>query len=360
MEPIVSIVVCTRNRADYLRDCLQSIAAQDFAASFEVIVVDNASTDSTRDVIDDWCQKDSRVRGTYQGRVGLSAAKNAGVRLARGRYILFTDDDVIVQPSWIKTYDEFFSRHDGCSVVAGGQVVPVPSDIGPWPHWFDTRALVDVGLLDHQSERPLRDQEWLWGANMAVPAVLFTPFGLWNESLGRKGNERGTFEDVDFQERVRCGGGEVWFCPDAIVHHRVNSEEITPRRILTISFTRGLSRLRKDDTMRIPATEFILEPHKWFGCIMRLCCMVAAWTLLSVCFAATPSRRVFEKLRYAVWSSGRWLAALHAGNPDSRIVRLVQKLVFAVRRRLLRLTSDSRMERRPVKQAIARGGVTDR
>ena len=106
-------------------------------------------------------------------RIGLSVAKNTGVGLARGRLLLFTDDDVIVDPDWVRSYLDFFARHREDSIVAGGPIVPVAADLGPWPRWFDSCALPDVGLLDHAEERPLGRYEYIWGANMAVPAGIF-------------------------------------------------------------------------------------------------------------------------------------------------------------------------------------------
>jgi len=124
----VSVIVATRNRATLLPEALASLAAQRCASSFEIVVVDNGSDDTTVDVVREWERRDERMRSVFEPEIGLSRAKNAGIRAARGRLIMFTDDDVIVPEQWIATYVDFFSRSPATRVVAGGPVLPVASD----------------------------------------------------------------------------------------------------------------------------------------------------------------------------------------------------------------------------------------
>src|SRR5262245_20322592 len=98
----VSVIVCTRDRADYLDDCLKSLSQQQCDEPFEIVVIDNGSSDNTQQVIAARQTAISRLRAYREARVGLSIAKNTGARQARGRLLLFTDDDVIVQPGWIQ------------------------------------------------------------------------------------------------------------------------------------------------------------------------------------------------------------------------------------------------------------------
>src|SRR5262249_2850539 len=122
----------THNRAHYLPDALRSLARQDCDARFEVIVIDNASTDETPTVIQEWCRKDPKFRAAREPRLGLSWGKNAGIRLARAPLLLFTDDDMLVDPHWIQSYRDFFARHNEALVLGGGPCRPIPDDLGPW------------------------------------------------------------------------------------------------------------------------------------------------------------------------------------------------------------------------------------
>ena len=196
-EVEVSVVVSTHNRCHYLDVVLGSLAAQDSDVPFEVIVIDNASTDDTARCLESWCRKDRRFRTAYEGRPGLSYGKNAGVRLARGSLVLFTDDDTVVDAHWITAYRELFARRGTSPMIAGGAQIPVPHDLGAWPAWFAERAVVNLPLLDYGEERSLAPWEYVWGANMAIPRHVFETVGLWDEAVGRKGDERGTFEDTE-------------------------------------------------------------------------------------------------------------------------------------------------------------------
>src|SRR5213596_676102 len=102
----ISVIMSTRNRAHYLPDALRTLAAQDCEAPFEVVVIDNASTDNTPAVLTEWCRTDSRFRTVREPCPGLSRGKNAGIRVARAPLLLFTDDDMRVEPHWIRAYHD--------------------------------------------------------------------------------------------------------------------------------------------------------------------------------------------------------------------------------------------------------------
>src|SRR5262245_5344644 len=159
---VASVIVPTRNRAHYLTECLRCLNDQDCGDRFEIIVIDNDSGDRTPVVIEEWQQKNPNVRGFLESRIGLCAAKNAGARLARGRLLLFTDDDVLVERNWVRAYLDLFSKVGETNVMAGGPIVPVLMDLQPWPQWFDEQALGEVGQLDYSVERSLMDWEYVW------------------------------------------------------------------------------------------------------------------------------------------------------------------------------------------------------
>jgi glycosyltransferase involved in cell wall biosynthesis len=329
----------TYNRAAFLPDALTALAAQNCDARFEVIVIDNASTDETSTVIGEWCRKDRRFRTAREPRLGLSWGKNAGIRLARAPLLLFTDDDMLTDPRWIQSYWDFFSRRKDRMILAGGPYIPIPHDLGKWPTWFDEPALADVALLHHQQERVLNRMEWVWGGNMAVPAQLFDQFGLWDVTVGRKGDERGTFEDTEFQDRVRNAGGSVWFCPDAIVQHRVPRQMITPRRIVATAFSRGRNAVWMQnlpvwhDVNRIPKRN-ALEG------LLALAVNLLWWGLWIIAFRLVQKRSCFERARGAAFASGRSLDSLRAGRESIRLFETAGRITFPARSFLLKLIPD--------------------
>ncbi|MDH3661367.1 MAG: glycosyltransferase, partial [Alphaproteobacteria bacterium] len=130
-EPLVSVVVCTYNRADLLRVCLDSLTCQN-AGGFEIIVVDNNSTDQTRTVAASFAQRVPPVRYVFEPEQGLSAARNRGWREARGRYVAYVDDECRMPVDWIGNMTETIQAHQ--PEMLGG-----PYDAcfdGPPPDWY--------------------------------------------------------------------------------------------------------------------------------------------------------------------------------------------------------------------------------
>ncbi len=339
-EVKVSVIVCTRNRVSYLQQCFSSIAAQKCSMPFEVVVIDNGSTDETQTVIRQWCEKDPRFRSAREDRLGLSQAKNAGVQLARGRLLVFTDDDVIVETNWIETYCDFFSRKRDDLVVAGGLIVPIPHDLGDWPSWFVEPALADLALLDYQAERMLTKMEWVWGGNMAIPAYMFDQFGLWDVTVGRRGDERGTFEDTEFQDRVRNAGGTVWFCPGAILHHRVDRQTITPRRVLSTAYARGRNESLRKSLLTWGNID-AAPKQNLIKCLTNLAASFILWTLWTIAFRLVGSRNCFRRAHHTAWSCGRWLGNLDAGRGSTPSYQTIARVIFLMRGLVLRLASDT-------------------
>jgi glycosyltransferase involved in cell wall biosynthesis len=338
-DAAVSVIVSTHNRADYLRDVLSTLAAQVTEAAFEVIVIDNASTDRTSTVLERWCREDSRFRSAYEPRLGLSCGKNAGVRLARAPLLLFTDDDTLVDRRWIQSYVDLFKRRSAEPMLAGGPHIPIPHDLGPWPDWLDEPALADVALLDYHQERRLSATEWVWGANMAVPRALFDRFGMWDETVGRQGSKRGTFEDTEFQDRVRARGGAVWFCPAAVVRHRVCRETVTPRHVSSKAFTRG----RNDMWRRsLPVwREIPLVPKRNAAKAMTLLAgSLLSWSLWTIAFRLFPRKSFFERARRAAFTSGNALESLRAGRSSARLYFAMSRVAFGARGIVLRLSPN--------------------
>jgi glycosyltransferase involved in cell wall biosynthesis len=220
----VSVIVCTRNRADALARCLASIAEDESAAHAEVVVVDNASTDHTPAVIAAAMENARRpLRVVTASERGLSRARNAGVENARGSLLLFTDDDVVVGPGWIDAMAAAFSPG---VVAAGGRIVP--HVVGKWPAWlegYDSPAsLVDYGLTPFEMSAgrlPI-------GANMAIDRValrarLPQPF---EPRLGHSGGAALGWDETHLLNDL-VNAGRIVYVPGACVEHWVEAERWT-------------------------------------------------------------------------------------------------------------------------------------
>jgi GT2 family glycosyltransferase len=334
VAPQISVIVSTRDRARWLPECLRSLADQDCDVPFEVIVVDNGSSDETRRVIADIVDRDPRFRAEYEPRVGLSAGKNRGIRTSRAPILLFTDDDVLVDRSWISAHLETFAR--GGIECVGGRVVPVPSDLGPWPSWLETGALPELGLLDHGHERILGEDEYVWGANLGVRRRAFDRHGLWDETVGRRGDARGTYEDVEFQDRLRDHGVSIWFSERATVHHRVPAAGITPQRVLETAFTIGRNRRARHRAERWgPDPASWPNPGPGIG-IIDLAGAWLRWCTHVILFTITPSAAAFSRARGAASRLGWVLEGLRGTRPE--VFETLERATARMSRVVLRAT----------------------
>lgn len=346
LEPAVSVIVSTRDRAHYLPEVLRTLAAQDCETPFEVIVIDNGSTDGTSALLREWCERDSRFRTECEPRPGLSRGKNAGIRIARAPLLLFTDDDMRVNPRWVASYHALFAGNENTALLlAGGPIIPIPHDLATWPDWLADAALADAGMLDHREQRALQKFEYVWGGNMAVPRRLFDRFGSWDETAGLQGDGRVTredsefFEDTELQDRVRNAGGSTWFCPRAVVYHRVDRASVTPRRILTTAFARGRNDFWRDGLRNLDRVELVPKRNA-LEAMIALAESLLRWGFWLLLFRFWGRRTLFARARQAAFESGRSLDSLRAGRKSRRLFLGAAAIAFPARSLLLRFSPD--------------------
>ena len=224
-----SVIVCTFNRAESLRDTLRALRAQQTAASrrWEVIIVDNNSRDHTREVVgEEQCEWPS-LRYEFEAAQGLSHARNHGIAVAHGEVLLFTDDDVIPEPDWLETtllgLEKY--RADAC----GGFIAPVWET--PPPAWLTERFYGFLAIRsDRSDDYPITQAgQAPFGANMAMKRTVFDRVGLFDTNRGRKGNVLASGEDGELFERILAAGLATVFLGRSRVHHKVESFRLTKR-----------------------------------------------------------------------------------------------------------------------------------
>ena len=239
----ISVVLATYNRAASLRATLESLATLSSPdnLSWELLVVDNNSNDSTLQVVEQFADNSSfPVRYIFERRQGKSSALNAGVAQARGRIIAFTDDDVSLHPDWLSEIKSTFERFD-CAAVAG-RIIPVWDQ--PKPDWLDMRgqfAVVNFELGDEFKEI----QQPPIGANSAFRRDVFQRHGLFRLDLGPTESKHTiTCEDTEFGDRLIKAGEKVVYCPRAIVYHPVDPRRATKTYFLSWYYYNGISVIR--------------------------------------------------------------------------------------------------------------------
>lgn len=230
---LLSIIIATRNRCRDLEKIFESIVAQEISGGFdfEIIIVDNNSTDGTKGVVEKMQGRTSRkVRYFFEPKKGKSYAINAGVGQAEGDILVFTDDDTVADRQWLLNIFECFRAY-GCDGV-GGRILPVyPPQT---PAWIKENSKLLRGPIvnyDYGEEvlpyaKPI--VEFL-GANMAFRKEVFREFGLFNVNLGPGLAKLG--EDTEFVKRLIRGRKSLYYCGKALVWHPVDDKRMSLRYI---------------------------------------------------------------------------------------------------------------------------------
>jgi glucosyl-dolichyl phosphate glucuronosyltransferase len=236
----VTVAVITFNRSRYLRETLAGLVRQDYPADcYELLVIDNNSTDKTKDVVLSFMASTPAPRRVLETLPGLDHGRNRAVDEARGDVIVLVDDDILVEPDWLAQLVAPFSSLDSHSIgVVGGEVIPVfPDGIPAWlvgahrPLGFRT----DAGSLP-PDQAPM-------GANFAFPKWVFARFGKFDTDLDRRGASLFGGGDSDMVRRVRSAGLKAWFVPGAKVLHQIPANRLTLGYALRHGFDSARSRV---------------------------------------------------------------------------------------------------------------------
>src|SRR6185503_338373 len=148
----ISAVITTYNRSEMLAKALEALLSQHAGGvRYEVIVVDNNSTDDTRATIEALISKGhTNLRYVFEPQQGISYGRNAGIAAARGNIIAFTDDDVVVTDNWIATIKRAFDENPEVEYI-GGKILPDWSE--PPPKWLTIDHWWPLALLDRGDKR---------------------------------------------------------------------------------------------------------------------------------------------------------------------------------------------------------------
>jgi glycosyltransferase involved in cell wall biosynthesis len=236
----VTVAIPTYNRADFLRQTLAGIAAQQFPRDhFEVLVIDNNSRDHTRSTVEAFASIRPAPRYILETRQGLDHARNRAIAEARGDLILFGDDDILVQPDWLAQMSApLLADHAGKIGAVGGEVIPIfPDGLPDWVReWHAPLAFrTDTG--------PLESRHSPMGANVAFPKWVFDRLGPFHTDLDRAAGNYFSGGDSEMIRRVRNAGLEVWFSPGAAVKHQMPASRTTFRYARRHAFDSARSRV---------------------------------------------------------------------------------------------------------------------
>lgn len=258
-KPVISVVVCTYNRADLLPGCLQSLAEQTLDKSlYEIIVINNNSTDATQEMAEGFTARYPNFRVVVETKQGLSHARNRGYMEARGEYAAYIDDDARADKGWIEGIIDFTKRHP--EVVAFG---------GPYTSF----SLVDVPKWYKESygswslgerERPIDKTEWINGTNMVFKKPLLIELGGFHTGVGMSGNTISYGEETNLLIKVKDRNLPVYYVPGIVVEHLVADYKMSLGWMIKSFYMSGFSALETFNLKRRPGRRILVTAYLFF------------------------------------------------------------------------------------------------
>ena len=248
-DPQISAIVCTHNRDKYLGAAIDSLLRQEFAAEFEVVVVDNASIDRTRDVVEQRMQAiqasplpHPSLKYVYETVTGLSVARNTGARESSGQILAYLDDDAVASPRWLQILDAAYQSNEKLAIAGGKVTLLWPAGMTP-PRWLSSELAGNLGAYDLGETLVYIDRPGLTprGLNYSIRRSFLDQVGGFNISLGRIGKKLLSNEELHMTELALQLGWQVAYLPTATVAHNVASERVKLGWFLSRGWWQGIS-----------------------------------------------------------------------------------------------------------------------
>lgn len=242
MEKEISAIICTLNRAHYLQKAISSLVNQDLPwEAYEILIVDNGSTDDTREVVDRFSGS-GNIRYIHEPVMGLSHARNRGWREASAPYVAYLDDDAVAEPVWLGKIRQVFETMNPQPGCVGGKVMPIWE--APRPFWLGDDLLCSLTALDWSDSPHVIDNlnsEWLAGANIAFPKELLDRLGGFTPHLDRSGTRLLSSGDVFLEKQIQQAGYTCFYYPDVAVSHLIPASRLTRSWFMRRYYFQGVS-----------------------------------------------------------------------------------------------------------------------
>lgn len=251
MEEMISIIICTHNRATLLQDTLRSLLKMNVPVNgrIELLIVDNASTDNTRSVIDSVFKEGQKfdVRTLFEPALGKTHALNNALSNASGDILVFIDDDHIVTEDFIIAINQAVREFPDFTLFCGRLL---PNWDGSEPQWLHDNEVYPIRPYpfpyydqgDKIIEIKLDDSLFLpQGGNLVIRKTVIQKIGLFSEELGPKGHNLGGGEDMEFIRRALHYGERLLFVPRVLQYHQVHGARLTLPYLVKKAYQRSKS-----------------------------------------------------------------------------------------------------------------------
>jgi len=223
----ISAVICTHNRASFLRSALRSLTAQTLDPSaYEILVVDNASTDDTRSVVDGEKRGQPLVRYVREAAIGVSRARNAGWRSARSDFVAYLDDDAIAEQHWLERMLRFLESTTPQPGAVGGKIEPIWAR--PRPSWLSDEMARALTVVDWSDDViVLKPDQWIVASNIGFPRRVLEEIGGFRVDLGRQGSRLLSNEENLARIQIEKQGYRCYYHPGIVVRHHMHASRIS-------------------------------------------------------------------------------------------------------------------------------------
>ncbi|GAX44004.1 glycosyl transferase family protein [Tolypothrix sp. NIES-4075] len=240
-DPQISAIICTHNRDNYLGAAIDSLLAQEFAASFEVVVVDNNSSDRTSEVVEQRLS-DPRLKYVFEPILGLSVARNTGAKESRGEILAYLDDDAVASSRWLQILYSAYENNSKIAIAGGKVTLLWPQGIQQ-PRWLSPGLAANLGAYDLGDSIVYIEQPGLTprGLNYSIRRSFLNEIGGFDPNLGRVGKNLLSNEELQMTELALQRGWQVAYLPDALVAHNVAPERLNRSWFLNRGWWQGIS-----------------------------------------------------------------------------------------------------------------------
>lgn len=246
---MLSVIIPTRNRADFLSMALISLTEQTLSMDeFEILIIDNGSTDNTLRIIEKYSAQLNNLRYFYEPEPGLHVGRHRGMLEAKNDILVFADDDIEAFPTWLQSIQSAFC--DPNVAMVGGNNIPM--FLAPPPQWLlalwnrpfkrNIRAIPALSIIEMNESNKDCDPYLVWGCNFSIRKTVllaaggFHPDGMPKELIRFRGDG-----ETHVSRFVRESGMRCIFHPGASVHHKVTQERMTFDYFYQRGFNQGIS-----------------------------------------------------------------------------------------------------------------------
>lgn len=266
----LSLVIATYNRAEQLMVTLGSVAVQNAEAeSWECIVVDNNSSDNTRERVEAFKSEHNslNIRYIFEQNQGLSYARNAGIMASRGDIVAFIDDDERIVADFVSAYIDLFDQHPDAMAAGGEIIAEYPTGRPRWMSRYTERPIANpMSFGDRVKLFP--SSRIPGGGNMAMRRRVFDSIGMFNTSLGRTGKRLLGGEESDLFERIVKHEYRVYYAPRAVMYHIIPKEKLSRDYFVRLATNTGISQRTRAELNHTMLKLYVAEVAKWVATLL--------------------------------------------------------------------------------------------